>query len=399
MNKIKTEYTERSPQIDSCWNPQEFKTGKEEKITVNQSINLTPVYACPFKREDHGMRCKNKSMTLTEMLNHFYHHHMERVNLDGRQPRFPLCCFVAACTEQFIFHQDLVRHMARHGQGGNIHFVQCLLNQASAKQDINLEVDKERKEMMIKLTDDFGKKFVQMENDFLEKEKELVSKKEYFEKKYEKEVMQCSNIIQNSELVAENQSKYISDLENNNQHLQLGKKIHEQIRIELENRIGELEGTFISVKKECKEKGTKLYKEIDKNNIENVAQKHTNIKETVILTIKQEYKSNEETKSIEESAPRKVIPKVENATLTSDIVNLNEIINLLKGENGHLLMKSKLQKQTRDMLEVKICTLENKLIYLQENVSKSKKRLKLNEEKEKLKQEKEMLLHNKYKQQ
>ena len=90
---------------------------------------------------------------------------------------------------------------------------------------------------------------------------------------------------------------------------------------------------------------------------------------------------------------------VESANLTSDIVNLNEIINLLKGENGHLLMKSKLQKETRDMLEVKICTLENKLIYLQENVSKSKKRLKLNEEKEKLKQEKEMLPHNKYKQQ
>ena len=82
-NCIKSEYNENEAKIYSNTNFEEIKNGKEENFKAQQHA-MSTVYACPFKHEDYGIRCKSRSENLTEILNHFYHHHMGRVDLDGR---------------------------------------------------------------------------------------------------------------------------------------------------------------------------------------------------------------------------------------------------------------------------------------------------------------------------
>ena len=394
--KVKYEYKED----ENNENYKNFKNAKLGEKDHEKSHKPYMTYTCPFKHEDYGNRCKAKSATLTESLNHFYHHHMERVDLEGRQPRFPLCCFLSNCTEQFIFHQDLVRHMAKHDKGENIYFVQCLLNRKDTKEAAEDSIRD-------KMEKDYESKIGKIKHCFLKKERELLEERHYFEEKYEKEILHLNALIKQSEVVSKDQIQQIAELQRKNSDHSERQILDEQKREKLINRIKEMEGQLVSLKEQSQEKEEAL-----KNEIKCLEQRSKDEKEVknetfignklTIDNIKRqyEYENLDEKKDLDEKKPTfedKLICSKPNAkskqrddlskkeiknpeskniedfhyeetslipgkhTVDFNTANLHDIIIHLKDENDHLRLKSKLQKETRDKLEKKICLLKKQV--------------------------------------
>ena len=56
---------------------------EEEILEVGHSL-IPTLNTCPYKREEDGGKFLNKSTSLIKILNHFYHFHIGRVNIDGK---------------------------------------------------------------------------------------------------------------------------------------------------------------------------------------------------------------------------------------------------------------------------------------------------------------------------
>jgi len=254
----------------------------EEEEVENTQVRDKKRFRCPFRREEDGLSCNTHNDNKSEILNHFYKSHFQRI-CSGNVFEENLNCFYSRCHETFSTHEKLVKHMHKH-EGGreSMYYIKYLNDNLEKEKKEALDESKvahkaERIELEKQLEDFQTYKEVlieehqsaikDMEKESKKRESKLKDDLRYYKKKYEESKKRVADDLKT---VNENKSK-IKELKDENEkklkELVMLKKTSEDSQNQMKGKISdlkernaELRGKFAIQQETSLELGTKLDK-------------------------------------------------------------------------------------------------------------------------------------------
>jgi len=199
------------------------------------------------------MGCTQRSNEKDEIMNHFYHHHFDRI-CPGKVFEENLNCFYTACHDTFSTHEKLVKHMHDHGgNGGSMFYIKYLVDSLEKEKKEEMEeLKKEKKRDFEELEKEYenSKKACKIEEDKLKENVKYYRKKhEASKKKLEEDQTSINSLKQEVEMLTEKNKEYGDEL------LKL-----KGVETKLREEKAELKGKLSLQKDNCAEANSKLEK-------------------------------------------------------------------------------------------------------------------------------------------
>jgi len=259
-----------------------YSESEEEEEVENTQVRDKKRFRCPFRREEDGLSCNTHNDNKSEILNHFYKSHFQRI-CSGNVFEENLNCFYSRCHDTFSTHEKLVKHMHKH-EGGreSMYYIKYLIENLEKEKkealgELNMALKAEKIEHEKQLEDFHTSKEVlveehsavikDMEKESLKRESKLKEDLRYYKKKYEESKKRLAddlktaneNESQIKELKGENEKKskelsLIKKTSEDSQNLMKGKIS------DLKEKNAELRGKFAIQQESNLELSTKLDK-------------------------------------------------------------------------------------------------------------------------------------------
>ena len=254
----------------------------EREEVENTQVRDKKRFRCPFRREEDGLSCNTHNDSKTEILNHFYKCHFQRI-CSGNVYEENLNCFYSRCHDTFANHDKLVKHIHKH-EGGreSMFYIKYLidnlekekkealgeLNMAYKAEKIKLENGMEecdKKNQM--LIEEHSSAINDMEKESKKRESKLKEDLKYYKKKYDESKIKAANDLKSAKETETQMKDLKFEIEKMSEELSTVKKTSEDSQNQMKGKISdlrernaELQGKFAIQKETSIELSTKLDK-------------------------------------------------------------------------------------------------------------------------------------------
>jgi len=259
-----------------------YSDDEEDEEVENTQVRDKKRFRCPFRREEDGLSCNTHNDNKTEVLNHFYKCHFQRI-CSGNVFEENLNCYYSRCHDTFSTHEKLVKHMHKHDGGReSMYYIKYLIDNLEKEKkealgELNIAYKAEKSELENgmeecekkneMLVQEHSSAMNDLEKESKKRESKLKDDLKYYKKKYEESKKRAADDLK---VVKEKETK-IKDLkceiEKMSKELSSVKKSSEDSQNQMKGKISdlkernaELRGKFGIQQENNQELSTKLDK-------------------------------------------------------------------------------------------------------------------------------------------